>query len=78
MSAMTTDTHPLKLYRKAEGLTQDGLAGKLGVSRTSVARWETGRDIDIDLVPRVSEITGIPIAELRPDLARLLQSEAAE
>lgn len=66
--------HPLKTYRKAERLTQEGLAERLGVARTTVARWETGeRNVDDDLLPKVSLVTGIPKAKLRPDLAKLLQ-----
>lgn len=29
--------------RRARGLTQDALAGRVGVSRSAVAQWETGR-----------------------------------
>ena len=65
--------HPLKTYRSAKGLTQDQLAKRLGVARTTVARWESGdRHIDDDLLPKVSLMTGIPKPALRPDLAKLL------
>ena len=72
--------HPLKTYREAQRLTQSALAERLGVARTTIARWETGeRNIDDDLLPKVSELTGITKAVLRPDLALLLaQPEAAE
>ena len=74
--------HPLKRYRDEQvpPLTQDDLAGLLGVSKASVSRWETGaRKIDDELLPKVAEVTGISKAELRPDLAALLkQPEAAE
>tara|TARA_R110000868_G_scaffold405245_2_gene684496 strand:- start:1044 stop:1268 length:225 start_codon:yes stop_codon:yes gene_type:complete len=70
--------HPLKTYRVANGLSQEEMAAKLAVSSVSVSRWETGaRKIDTDLVPSISEKTGIPKAELRPDLAALF-NEAAE
>jgi transcriptional regulator with XRE-family HTH domain len=72
-------THPLKAYRETARLTQLGLADLLGVARTTVARWETGeRNIDDDLLPKVSEVTGIPKTELRPDLVDLLKQEVAE
>lgn len=64
--------HPLVAYRKQRGLTQKALAAHLEVARETVARWETGRRIDDDLLPRVSERTGIPRGILRPDLAKLL------
>lgn len=67
--------HPLVTYRKLRGLTQKGLAAHLDVARETVARWETGRRIDDDLVPMVSERTGIAPSLLRPDLAKLLDEK---
>lgn len=63
--------HPLKLYRASQTprLSQAGLAKKLGVARLTVLRWETGeRKIDPSKIPTVTERTGIPAKELRPDL----------
>lgn len=68
----------LRNYRTGRKLTQDALAKELGVTSISVSRWETGaRKIDDDLLPMVSEKTGIPKRELRPDLVELL-GDAAE
>jgi len=65
----------LKAYRDERGLTQEQLAGQLGVSSVTVSRWETGaRKVDDDKLPLVSERTGIPPRDLRPDLAELLGS----
>lgn len=68
--------HPLKTYRATQNprLSQGQLADQLGVTRTTVARWETGaRKVDKDLVPTVSAKTGIPAKEIRPDLAELFE-----
>ena len=68
---------PLRAYREKQEppLTQDQLAELLGVSKPTVSRWETGeRRVDIDLIPKISEVTGISPAELRPDLASLFRS----
>jgi transcriptional regulator with XRE-family HTH domain len=72
------DTNPLKVFRdsRAPPLSQKDLAGLIGVSRETVARWETGaRKVDDALLHRVTELTGIPATELRPDLVKLLEPE---
>lgn len=57
--------HPLKTYRAEKGLTQEDLAQELGVWPLTVSRWErcdrTPRRKD---AKRISELTGIPVAEL--------------
>lgn len=69
--------HPLKSYRADRGITQETLAGELGVHPFTVSRWETGeRKIGGRKLVEVAAKTGIPKRELRPDLAELI--EAAE
>lgn len=66
-----TDSHPLTRYRTSQEppLSEADLARKLGVGRAAIHRWENRqRKIDVKLVPHVSEMTGIPARELRPDL----------
>lgn len=67
-------THPLTKFRFDNGRqSQEALAAVLSVSGVTVSRWETGaRKIDEAILPRVVEITGIPAALLRPDLAELM------
>lgn len=68
--------HPLAAYRKRHGLTQKDLAGRLDVTRETVARWETGRRIIDDvLLPIVAKRTGLAPEVLRPDLLRLLNKK---
>lgn len=47
----------LSKYRKIKGLTQDDLAEKVGVSRQSVSKWETG-----DCMPDVSKLIALSCA----------------
>ncbi len=66
--------HPLRAYRERQSppLTQEQLAAQLNVSKASVSRWETGeRKPEVELLPGVARKTGIPAAELRPDLAEM-------
>jgi len=70
--------HPLQTFRQNKRLSQGQLAAMLGVDRTTIWRWETGvRHINAELVPVVSEKTGISPADLRPDLAELLKRGVA-
>jgi transcriptional regulator with XRE-family HTH domain len=62
---------PLRTYRQSQQpkLSQEALAQRLGVTRLTVTRWESGaRKIDPGLVPLVAEKTGIPAKDLRPDI----------
>lgn len=68
--------HPFTKYRKSEKISKAKLAKRLGVSRASITRYESGeREVAIDLVPKFSEITKIPAEELRPDLAGLFRKQ---
>jgi transcriptional regulator with XRE-family HTH domain len=66
--------HPLTKFREDKKLSQPELARLLGVGRSTVHRWEAEtRRIDRDLLPAISEKTGIPAKELRPDLIEELE-----
>jgi len=71
------EKHPLKVlaeYRARAGKNQTSLAKDLGVAEMTISRWETGdRKIGIKKLPLVSEKTGIPKRELRPDLAESME-----
>jgi transcriptional regulator with XRE-family HTH domain len=65
-------THPLREFREKQTppLSQDQLGDLLGVTRETIARWETGvRKPDVTSLPKIAEVTGIPASELRPDIA---------
>lgn len=54
----------IKQRRKALGLTQQELADKLNLSRSTVANWEIDRNyLDIKLLLSISEILDIPLEE---------------
>lgn len=51
--------------RKKLGLTQEGLAQRLGVTNQAVSKWESGQSCpDIALVPALADIFGITIDQL--------------
>lgn len=52
-------------YRKARNLTQEDLAGKLGVSSQAVSKWENDASCpDIQLLPQLCRVLGISSDEL--------------
>lgn len=52
-------------YRKAKGLTQEGLSNLMGVSAQAVSKWETDASCpDIGTLPRLCKILGITTDEL--------------
>lgn len=74
---MVMASHPLAQFRNEKGLSPADLARLLGVTRPTIHRWESGeRQIGRDKLDGVSEKTGIPARNLRPDLAQ--HFEAAE
>ena len=55
----------ISFYRKKQGLTQEELAKKLGVTNQSVSKWESAQCCpDISLLPMLANIFEISIDEL--------------
>lgn len=52
-------------YRKALGLTQEGLAQKIGVTNQAVSKWEADQCCpDIMLLPVLADVFGVTLDEL--------------
>ncbi len=73
---METIGNRITKYRKVKGMTQEELAGKLGVSSQAVSKWETDSSCpDISLLPQLCSVLGITTDELltgKSDEVRLL------
>lgn len=55
----------ISFYRKKQGLTQEELAQRLGVTNQSVSKWESAQCCpDISLIPKLADIFEISIDEL--------------
>lgn len=55
----------IKAFRLGASMTQEQLAGRLGVSAQAVSKWESGTNMpDIQLLPELSVIFGITIDSL--------------
>ena len=60
----------LATYLNQKGNTAVALAARLGVSHSTVLRWADGKvPVPAERLAAVSAATGIPAAQLRPDLA---------
>jgi transcriptional regulator with XRE-family HTH domain len=67
--------HPLKTFREQHDppLSQEDLAGLLGVTRVTITRWEARRRTpDRRLLPKIAKVTGLKPALVWPDLADIL------
>lgn len=55
----------LKELRNEKNVTQEQLAEKLGVSRRSVSRWETGRNLpDLDILIEMADDYDVDLREM--------------
>lgn len=78
---MAKAAHPLKIFRHSftPKKSLESLAKSVGRSKATLCRIEKGRQsVPDDLLEKLCNATGIPARELRPDLAKLLEREAAE
>jgi transcriptional regulator with XRE-family HTH domain len=65
-----TKRNPLKDYLKQDGVRQIELATAMSKTRWTIRRWANGETpIPVGAVSKLSELTGIPVPTLRPDLA---------
>ncbi|MEG6520436.1 helix-turn-helix domain-containing protein [Desulfotomaculum sp. 1211_IL3151] len=52
-------------YRKEKGLTQEGLAEKLGITYQAVSKWENAQAMpDITLLPEISKVLEVSVDKL--------------
>lgn len=66
----------LKEIRKNEGLSQEQLAEKIGVSRQAITKWETGRGLpDVENMVIIAEIFKTTLDELLRDSAAVQKLE---
>jgi len=74
-----SEIHPIKAWRERQtpSLSQEGAAKRVGVTRFTWMRWESGSPVDVDLLSDVARETGIPAKELRPDLAGIFAGQGA-
>lgn len=66
----------LRVIRKNEGLSQEQLAEKIGVSRQAITKWETGKGLpDVENMVIIAEIFKMTLDELLRDSASASRQE---
>jgi transcriptional regulator with XRE-family HTH domain len=61
-------TNILTKYRQDNNVTLEALGEAVGgVNKSTVLRWEEGK-VPVDRLADVERVTGIPRAQLRPDI----------
>lgn len=66
----------LKEIRRNEGLSQEQLAEKIGVSRQAITKWETGKGLpDVENMVIIAEIFKTTLDELLRDSAATVRQE---
>lgn len=67
---------PVKLFiaewrEKRDGMNQDQLANRVGTTKSSISRWETGeRDITLGALAAIAEALDVEVEDLYRDPAR--------
>jgi transcriptional regulator with XRE-family HTH domain len=81
---VATPLETLQAWRVARGMTLDALAdailarGHPRPSKAKLSRAEKGKHaLDIELVPHIRAITGLPASELCPDIVRVLADDGS-
>ena len=55
----------IKTARSAKGISQEALAAELGIDRSAIAKWETGKSLPrAELLPKLADILGCTVDEL--------------
>jgi transcriptional regulator with XRE-family HTH domain len=63
--------HNLNLIRKAQGMSQEAFADKLGITRVILSNYETGKTPPpLEIVTKVAQMTGISIDNLLYQILR--------
>ena len=69
----------IRTYRKQKNMTQEEMAGRLGVTAPAVNKWEMGNSMpDIMLLAPIARLLGITTDELLSFREELTQEEINE
>lgn len=79
ISCMMTLGQKLKNWREQSGLVGNQAAEKLGISQSQWSKYELNlRNVNPSRAAALSELTGIPLHEIRPDVFSAPSQEPAQ
>lgn len=74
-----TISEKLKTYRKTQGFTQEEVAKRLNVSRTTVSSWETGRTFpDIERMINLADLYQLSLDQLLREDPQIMKNIKTE
>ncbi|MCR4257932.1 helix-turn-helix domain-containing protein [Streptococcus uberis] len=74
-----TISEKLKTYRKKQGFTQEEVAKRLNVSRTTVSSWETGRTFpDIEKIINLADLYQLSLDQLLREDPQIMKNIKTE
>lgn len=78
MNATVNIGRTIARERRRAGVTQEGLAAHLGVSKAAVSKWEVGQSLpDVSLLPRIAAYFSLTLDELFDWRDELTEEESA-
>lgn len=78
MNATVNIGRTIARERRRAGVTQEGLAAHLGVSKAAVSKWELGQSLpDVSLLPRIAAYFSLTLDELFDWRDELSEAESA-
>lgn len=78
MNATVNIGRTIARERRRAGVTQEGLAAHLGVSKAAVSKWEVGQSLpDVSLLPRIAAYFSLTLDELFDWRDELTEAESA-
>ena len=66
----------IRRFRKREGLTQQQLGDKLGVSQSAIGQFEKGTSLKIETIQKIAIALEVPVGRLIPFNRKCLPSES--
>ncbi len=72
------DAAALRRLREAQGLSQEALGKLSGLSQTTIALLESGKQPTVKKLPQIAKALGVPPGEIDPEFWTVIPPEGSE